>query len=114
MAAWIQGRAVLIGDAAHAMTPNIGQGAGMAMEDAAVLAEELASARGDLPQALENYAARRGPRVDMIMRVSRQVGDDGQRSNVLACWLRNRRIRREGQNAGKMQAELQHLLEIPE
>src|SRR5687767_12054324 len=34
---------VLLGDAAHALTPNIGQGAGMAMEDAAVLAEELAS-----------------------------------------------------------------------
>ena len=114
MAAWIQGRAALLGDAAHAMTPNIGQGAGMAMEDAAVLAEELASAPDGLAPALERYAARRGPRVDLIMRVSRQVGDDGQRSNVLACWLRNRRIRREGQNAGKMQAELQHLLEIPE
>ena len=36
-------QAVLLGDAAHALTPNIGQGAGMAMEDAAVLAEELAS-----------------------------------------------------------------------
>ena len=39
---WVQGRAALLGDAVHAMTPNIGQGAGMAMEDAALLAEELA------------------------------------------------------------------------
>ena len=44
--------AVLLGDAVHAMTPNIGQGAGMAMEDAAVLAEELASS-SDIEHALE-------------------------------------------------------------
>jgi 2-polyprenyl-6-methoxyphenol hydroxylase-like FAD-dependent oxidoreductase len=105
---------VLLGDAAHAMTPNIGQGAGMAMEDAAVLAEELASASGDVPAALQRYTARRQPRVELVMRVSRQVGDDGQRSNPLACWLRNRRLRREGQNAEKMQSELERLLVIPD
>lgn len=111
---WIVERVVLLGDAAHAMTPNIGQGAGMAMEDAATLAEELASAPGGLPEALANYAARREPRVDLIMRVSREVGDDGQRSNPLACWVRNRRLYREGRNAEKMQAELERLLMIPE
>ena len=110
---WTSGRAVLLGDAAHAMSPNIGQGAGMAMEDAAVLADELASAPS-LPQALENYESRRRPRVELIVRVSRQVGDDGQRSNPFACWLRNRRLRREGRNAEKMQAELERLLEIPD
>ena len=110
---WTAGRAVLLGDAAHAMSPNIGQGAGMAMEDAAVLADELASAPG-LPQALENYESRRRPRVELIVRVSRRVGDDGQRSNPFACWLRNRRLRREGRNAEKMRAELERLLEIPD
>jgi 2-heptyl-3-hydroxy-4(1H)-quinolone synthase len=114
MPQWSRGRAVLLGDAAHAMTPNIGQGAGMAMEDAAVLAEELAAAGGGLAQALERYAARRGPRVERIVRVSRQVGEDGQRSNPLACWLRDRRLRREGRNAAKMQKDLQQLLEIPQ
>jgi len=112
MPKWTGERAVLLGDAAHAMTPNIGQGAGMAMEDAAVLAEELAG--GDLSKALQRYAARRGPRVELVMRVSREVGDDGQRSNPLACWLRNRRLRREGQNAEKMQSELERLLVIPD
>jgi 2-polyprenyl-6-methoxyphenol hydroxylase-like FAD-dependent oxidoreductase len=111
---WTLGRAALLGDAAHAMTPNIGQGAGMAMEDAAVLAEEVALAPDDLPKALERYAARRGPRVALIMRVSREVGDDGQRANQLACWARNRRLRREGQNAERMQAELERLLVIPD
>jgi 2-polyprenyl-6-methoxyphenol hydroxylase-like FAD-dependent oxidoreductase len=114
MPRWTGERVVLLGDAAHAMTPNIGQGAGMAMEDAAVLAEELASASGDVPAALQRYTARRQPRVELVMRVSRQVGDDGQRSNPLPCWLRNRRLRREGQNAAKMQSELERLLVIPD
>src|SRR5688500_9563816 len=45
---------VLLGDAAHALTPNIGQGAGMAMEDAAVIAEELASG-DDITHAMGKY-----------------------------------------------------------
>ena len=114
MQRWIGERTVLLGDAAHAMTPNIGQGAGMAMEDATTLAEVLASARNGLPCALGNYEARRRPRVDLVMRVSRDVGADGQMTNPLACWLRNRRLYREGRNAEKMQAELERLLVIPE
>ena len=106
---WIKDRAVLLGDAAHAMTPNIGQGAGMAMEDAAVLAEELAGS-AKIEDALRNYARRRKPRVDTVMRISREVGEDGQRSNPLACWLRNRRIAREGRDVEKSLAELERLL----
>ena len=109
---WVQGRAVLLGDAVHAMTPNIGQGAGMAMEDAAVLADELATA-SRLELALENYGRRRKPRVETVMRISRQVGDEGQRSNPVACWFRNRRIRRAGRNVARAQAELERLLSFP-
>jgi len=51
-AAWVRGRVALLGDAAHALTPNMGQGAGMAMEDAAVLAQELSrAARGETEAA---------------------------------------------------------------
>ena len=113
---WSRGRAVLLGDAAHAMTPNIGQGAGMAMEDAAVLADELAAAaRGaqDLEGALERYEARRRPRVASVMGLSRRVGEDGQRSGHLACWLRNRRVRRAALDTGKAQADLERLLAHP-
>ena len=106
---WTAPRAVLLGDAAHAMTPNIGQGAGMAMEDAAVLAEELATA-GKIEDALRNYVRRRKPRVDAVMRISRTVGEDGQRSSAIGCWLRNRRIVREGKNVAKAQADLERLL----
>ena len=110
---WVRDRTVLLGDAVHAMTPNIGQGAGMAMEDAAVLAEELASAqRGAqrLERALENYVKRRKPRVESVMRISREVGDDGQQSNPIAFWFRNHRIRRAGRDSDKTLADLERLL----
>jgi 2-heptyl-3-hydroxy-4(1H)-quinolone synthase len=100
---------VLLGDAAHALTPNIGQGAGMAMEDAAVLAEELASA-GEIEHALGNYANRRKPRVETVMRISREVGEDGQRTSALGCWLRNRRVERDGRDVQRSLAELERLL----
>ena len=109
---WVEGHAVLLGDAVHAMTPNIGQGAGMAMEDAAVLADELATA-SRLEQALENYVKRRKSRVETVMRISREVGDDGQRSNPVACWFRNRRIRRAGRDVARAQADLERLLAFP-
>lgn len=110
---WVRERVALLGDAAHALTPNIGQGAGMAMEDAAVLAQELAAARDgrqSLSEALARYAARRKPRVADVMRISREVGDEGQLTNPLACWLRNRRLRRAGRNVPRMLGELERLL----
>jgi 2-polyprenyl-6-methoxyphenol hydroxylase-like FAD-dependent oxidoreductase len=106
---WVQKNTVLLGDAVHAMTPNIGQGAGMAMEDAAVLAEEVAR-RGEIEDALGNYVRRRKPRVETVMRISREVGHDGQRSGALACWLRNRRITRESRDTEKALADLERLL----
>jgi 2-heptyl-3-hydroxy-4(1H)-quinolone synthase len=106
---WHNEKAVLLGDAAHAMTPNIGQGAGMAMEDAAVLAEELAG--GDfIERALANYVRRRKPRVGTVVRISREVGYDGQRANPLTCWLRNRRVERDGRDVERSLAELERLL----
>jgi len=100
---------VLLGDAAHALTPNIGQGAGMAMEDAAVLAEELASG-AEIEQAVGRYAARRKPRVKTVMRISREVGEDGQRKSALGCWLRNRRVERAGRDTQRSLDELERLL----
>ena len=109
----VQGRAALLGDAIHAMTPNIGQGAGMAMEDAAVLAEELA-AGPDLETSLKNYQRRRKPRVETVMRVSREVGREGQQVNPVLCWLRNHRIRQAARNVAQSQAELAQLLSFPD
>lgn len=113
---WITGRVVLLGDAAHALTPNMGQGAGMAMEDAAVLAHELALVSGDdkgLPEALASHVTRRAQRVETIVRLSREIGEEGQRTGPVACWLRNRRMRREGRDVERMQAGLARLLAWP-
>jgi 2-heptyl-3-hydroxy-4(1H)-quinolone synthase len=115
-AAWAKGRVALLGDAAHALTPNMGQGAGMAMEDAVVLAEELSRAdRGEknAAEALTSYVARRRRRVETIVRLSRQIGEEGQLTGPLACWLRNRRIRREGRSPERTRAALESLLAWP-
>ena len=62
---WRQSRVVLIGDAAHALSPSFGQGANLAFEDAYVLAEELAST-DDVDAALDAFVARREPRVAFV------------------------------------------------
>jgi 2-polyprenyl-6-methoxyphenol hydroxylase-like FAD-dependent oxidoreductase len=70
---WHRGRIVLLGDAAHATSPHVGQGGAMAIEDAVVLAEEVTGG-GDLDAALERYAERRHPRCREIWEISRQIG----------------------------------------
>ena len=69
---WHRGRAVLLGDAAHATTPNVGQGAGQAIEDAWVLAQCLA-ANGNYKQAFETYQQRRMERARKIVKLSWQI-----------------------------------------
>jgi 2-polyprenyl-6-methoxyphenol hydroxylase-like FAD-dependent oxidoreductase len=66
---WHKGRVVLLGDAVHATTPHLGQGAGMAIEDSIVLAEELA--RAETPgDAFTAWRARRFERCAYIVRES--------------------------------------------
>lgn len=62
---WTQRRLALIGDAAHASSPSMAEGAGMAMEDALALAEEL-STSADIDKALDAYVKRRKPRVTWV------------------------------------------------
>jgi 2-polyprenyl-6-methoxyphenol hydroxylase-like FAD-dependent oxidoreductase len=67
--AWHNGRTVLLGDAVHATTPHLGQGAGMAIEDSIVLAEEIA--RAESPEAaFTAYRARRFERCKFIVETS--------------------------------------------
>ncbi|MFD7733039.1 FAD-dependent monooxygenase [Kitasatospora phosalacinea] len=69
---WHVGRVVLAGDAAHASTPHLAQGAAMAVEDALVLAQELDAAE-DVPSALRAWEARRRPRAMFVQSLSRAV-----------------------------------------
>jgi 2-polyprenyl-6-methoxyphenol hydroxylase-like FAD-dependent oxidoreductase len=70
---WHRGRVVLIGDAAHATTPHIGQGAAQAIEDGIVLAEELAGAT-TVEEALERFVVRRYERCKIVIEGSTQIG----------------------------------------
>jgi 2-polyprenyl-6-methoxyphenol hydroxylase-like FAD-dependent oxidoreductase len=69
---WHRGHVVLIGDAAHASSPMMGQGGGMAVEDAYVLAECLRSAH-TAEAALDRYVTRRKPRVSWVQQESLAV-----------------------------------------
>jgi 2-polyprenyl-6-methoxyphenol hydroxylase-like FAD-dependent oxidoreductase len=71
---WHRGRVVLIGDAAHATTPHLASGAGMGVEDAIVLAEELTKA-ASTTTALENFMARRFERCRLVVENSIRLGE---------------------------------------
>jgi salicylate hydroxylase len=71
---WTDGATALLGDAAHAMLPFAAQGAGMAIEDAAVLAGCLAEQSANLAAAMRRYAAVRRPRVTRVQRLAQRNG----------------------------------------
>jgi len=70
---WFDGRVVLIGDAAHTTPPHLGQGAGMAIEDAIVLSDELNGA-GEIEDALARFMRRRLERCKFIVEKSELAG----------------------------------------
>lgn len=91
--AYTVGRIVLLGDAAHAMTPNLGQGACQALEDAVTLAASL-RAETTVEAALARYDAERRPRSQTVARAARQAGSMGQKvSHPLAVALRDTAMR---------------------
>jgi 2-polyprenyl-6-methoxyphenol hydroxylase-like FAD-dependent oxidoreductase len=71
---WYRGRVVLIGDAAHTTTPHLASGAGIAVEDSIVLAQEL-TATGDLSAALSRFMERRYERCRLIVMNSHTLGE---------------------------------------
>jgi 2-polyprenyl-6-methoxyphenol hydroxylase-like FAD-dependent oxidoreductase len=85
---WGCGRVTLLGDAAHPITPNVGQGACMAIEDAAWLAKLLPEAP-DVTAAFRAYEATRGPRTAFVARQARRIGMIGQWENPLIAGTRN-------------------------
>ncbi len=86
---WTEGRVTLLGDAAHPMTPNLGQGACQAIEDAVVLANRLAE-RDEAGQALLAYEMARIQRANLVVTQSWRIGRVAQWGNPLACAVRNR------------------------
>ncbi|MDP9861374.1 MULTISPECIES: FAD-dependent monooxygenase [Streptosporangium] len=77
LSGYVSGRVALLGDAAHAMTPNLGQGACQALEDAVVLASCLDRAP-DIASGLAGYDRRRRSRTQDVVRRSARLGAVGQ------------------------------------
>ena len=71
---WHRGRVLVIGDAAHTTTPHLATGAGIAIEDAVVLAELLAGDRA-VPEALEAFMARRFDRCRLVVETAVKLGE---------------------------------------
>ncbi len=90
---WGHGPVTLLGDAAHPMLTSLGQGAGMAIEDAVVLADKLAGAT-DLPGALRAYESARRDRTRRMVRLSRALSLMEQWEHPLTSRLRNAWFRR--------------------
>jgi len=86
---WVEGRVALLGDAAHSMTPNLGQGACQAIEDAVVLADSLTRNAADPAAALRRYEALRKRRADAVVLGSLRFGRLAQMENAVAGWLRD-------------------------
>jgi 2-polyprenyl-6-methoxyphenol hydroxylase-like FAD-dependent oxidoreductase len=88
LASYATGRAVLIGDAAHSMSPHLGVGAQLALEDANILASTLAE-KGDLPAALRDFAQSRPRMLRRYQQASRWLTPLFQTDSRLLASLRD-------------------------
>jgi 2-polyprenyl-6-methoxyphenol hydroxylase-like FAD-dependent oxidoreductase len=103
---WSSGSVLLIGDAAHATSPNMAEGAAMALEDGLVLAESLASGDG-IAQTVARFHARRRPRTQWVLDQTHRR----DRTRSLPPTLRNFVLRRWGRNI--FHANYRPLLGLP-
>ena len=92
LTSWTKGLVTLLGDAAHPMTPNLGQGACQAIEDAVEIADCIAGNK-EITAALQAYEARRLRRTNRIVKQSWQVGRMGQLENGFVRSLRDSLIK---------------------
>ncbi|MCA9837561.1 MAG: FAD-dependent monooxygenase [Trueperaceae bacterium] len=89
---WHNQTTVLIGDAAHATTPNLGQGAAQGIEDAWVLSHKLKNA-ASLEQAFTEFETQRRPKAKQVVQLSWQIGQLANLKNPLLTMLRNQAFR---------------------
>jgi 2-polyprenyl-6-methoxyphenol hydroxylase-like FAD-dependent oxidoreductase len=91
---WFRGRTVIIGDAAHAASPHLSQGAAMAIEDAVLFGEMLADDRErPLEALLSEFQRRREPRCTYVLEGSRAAGELGQIDDPADCAERDAMLR---------------------
>jgi 2-polyprenyl-6-methoxyphenol hydroxylase-like FAD-dependent oxidoreductase len=87
--AWHERRVVLIGDAAHAVSPNSGQGASLALEDAQSLAALLVACGNDHARAFPEFERCRRGRAERVVREGRRRAHDKKQTSALGSAVRN-------------------------
>lgn len=100
---WIKGNACLLGDAAHAMTPNMGQGACQAIEDAYVLSECIS--KYSIERALEQYQSLRISKAKSLVNVSWNIGKMAHVKNPLFAKCINLMMKNTPASISKMQSD---------
>jgi 2-polyprenyl-6-methoxyphenol hydroxylase-like FAD-dependent oxidoreductase len=95
---------VLLGDAAHATTPNLGQGACMAIEDAVVLAN-CVNAESTIEHAFKRYQDKRIERTTKIVKTSYTLGKVGQWKNPFLVKVRNLAMKMTPESVADKQLE---------
>ncbi len=93
---WVEGRIALLGDAAHPILPFLAQGAVMALEDGATVADCLAHCPDNVVKALSSYAGMRAPRTECVAKASQRNGQIYHLPGPLAA-VRNSVLRRAPQ-----------------
>ncbi|MEN5072838.1 FAD-dependent oxidoreductase [Isoptericola cucumis] len=95
------GRVALVGDAAHAMLPNLGQGGCQALEDGVVLGARVRPGDG-VPAALERWSGERRPRVEKVMRLSARIAAPTLWTSAVATGVRDAGMRLAGRWGGSL------------
>jgi 2-polyprenyl-6-methoxyphenol hydroxylase-like FAD-dependent oxidoreductase len=107
---WSASRVGLIGDAAHASTPNLGQGGAMAVEDGLALVESF-DKFGLNEEAWKDFEKRRRKKVDWIVSTSWTIGKMSQTGNPLFRYLRNTAMRWTPKSVSKNQLHRMYTLD---
>lgn len=85
---WSRGRVVLVGDAAHAMSPHAGQGVSMALEDAFLLSRLLSDSSRPLDEVFRKYDEIRRPRIDELFTMAANNAKSRKASGPWGLWLK--------------------------